>query len=75
MSNLKQKEFDDKYVTGTEIAKSLGISRAAMCQAVSRGVLPNQILINNGQISLFDRTDVAPYIETWKAKRNLSNEK
>lgn len=78
MSANAQHQFDLTYITSTEIAKELDVSRAAMCQAVSRGLLPNPIKVNDGQITLFERANVAPFVEAWKTvlnvKRAIKNE-
>lgn len=66
MRNQDQQQFDSTYVTSTEIARDLSVSRAALCQAVSRGLLPNPITINNGQVTLFNRENVKPYVNAWR---------
>ena len=66
MSNLSQKEFDKKYITSTEIAKSLNVSRASVCNAVSRGLLPEPITLNNGSMTIFVREKVSPFVEAWR---------
>lgn len=79
MSINAQKEFDDVYVTSTEIAKELQVSRVAICQAVGRGFLPEPIKVNDGQITLFNRVKVKPYVDAWKftlsTKRAIKNER
>ena len=65
MSNAAQKTFDDRYITSSEISKVLGISRAAVSQGIGRGLLPNPISINNGQLVIFERDAVKPYLEFW----------
>lgn len=67
MSVNAQEEFDVKYITSTEIAKDLDVSRSAMCQAIARGSLPKPIKVNGDQITLFLRNEVAPYIDAWKS--------
>lgn len=75
MSNSSQKQFDLLYVTSPELAKELKVSRAAMCQAVARGLLPNPIRINDGQITLFLRSEVAPFVDAWKIVLNAKRGK
>ena len=66
MDNSAQEKFDREYVTSTEIVKELDITRAALCNAVSRDLLPNPIKINGGQMTVFERDKVSPYVEAWK---------
>lgn len=61
-----QSEFDGIYVTSTEIRESLGVDRAAILHARRRGLLPNAIVINNGQILLWKRADIARHLDAWK---------
>ncbi len=77
MDNSAQEKFDREYITSTEIVKELDITRAALCNAVSRGLLPNPIKINGGQMTVFERDKVSPYVEAWKTilqvKRAITN--
>ena len=66
MSNNAQEQFDSIYVTSSEIAKSLNITRSAMCQAIARGALPSPIKVNGGQITLYVRKEVEPFLAAWK---------
>ncbi len=78
MSNPSQEEFDKKYITSTEIAKSLNVSRASVCNAVSRGLLPEPITLNNGSMTIFVRENVSPFVEAWRTvldvKRAIKND-
>ena len=78
MSNPSQEEFDKKYITSTEIAKSLNVSRASVCNAVSRGLLPEPITLNNGSMTVFVREKVSPFVEAWRTvldvKRAIKND-
>jgi hypothetical protein len=66
-----QEEFDEKYITSTEICRDLDVTRASLVGARERGALPEPVRINrpNGDphILIWVREDVAPYIERWKA--------
>ncbi len=78
MSNPSQEEFDKTYITSTEIAKSLNVSRASVCNAVGRGLLPDPITLNNGSMTIFVREKVKPFVEAWKTvldvKRAIKND-
>ena len=78
MSNPSQEEFDKKYITSTEIAKSLNVSRASVCNAVSRGLLPEPVTLNNGSMTIFVREKVTPFVEAWgtvlDVKRAIKND-
>lgn len=78
MSNPSQEEFDKNYITSTEIAKSLNVSRASVCNAVSRGLLPEPVTLNNGSMTIFVREKVTPFVEAWRTvldvKRAIKND-
>jgi predicted DNA-binding transcriptional regulator AlpA len=78
MSNPSQEQFDKTYITSTEIAKLLNVSRASVCNAVSRGLLPEPITLNNGSMTIFVREKVKPFVEAWRTvldvKRAIKND-
>lgn len=70
-AHAAQKEFDSKYITSSEIMTDLGISRTAIYHARERGLLPNTIVVNNGQLCLWLRTDIAVQLEAWRVMTKL----
>lgn len=60
-----QEQFDKTYISSSEIAKIVQVSRVAVSNAVVRGLLPDPISINNGTITIFEREKVMPYVNSW----------
>lgn len=65
-NTLAQEQFDDKYISSSEICKLLGISRATLVQARRRGILPEPIVVNTSQLHLWERAQVQAHLESWK---------
>lgn len=61
-----QEEFDQVYITSSEICGAMAITRATLMNARQRGLLPDPININNGQLTLWKRETVQPYLDAWK---------
>lgn len=62
-----QQEFDEVYITSSEICKRLRINRSSIVQARARGVLPDPILVNGGHVSLWKRSEVQTHLAAWEA--------
>lgn len=63
-----QQEFDDTYITSTEIGDILKISRASICAARARNLLPPCITLPGANISLWKRKEVENILVLWKDK-------
>lgn len=61
-----QEEFDKAYITGSEICTTLGICRTSLLQARRSGRLPGAIEVADGQMYVWDRVTVTPYLNAWK---------
>lgn len=61
-----QQEFDETYITSSEIGQELGVCRATLVNARRRGLLPDPIVVNGAQIFIWKRDVVRPYIDAWK---------
>lgn len=61
-----QQEFDEIYITSSEIGQELGVCRATLVSARRRGLLPDPIIVNGAQIFIWKRDVVRPYLDTWK---------
>lgn len=68
MENLSafQKEFDDQYITSTEISEELGVRRATILNARLRGMLPEPIKIKGIRLYIWNRAATQPYIDAWR---------
>lgn len=66
----EQQEFDETYITSSEICESLGIHRVTVLQAVRTDRLPPPIMLRrpNGvpQMMLWKRDGLAPTLAAWK---------
>jgi hypothetical protein len=61
-----QARFDAMYITSTALMQEVGVSRTGMLYARQRGWLPNAIVVNDGQLYIWEREPLQPYIEAWK---------
>lgn len=66
-----QERFDTKYITSTEIASELQVSRTALVNARHRGLLPAPIAVNGSNIYIWEREEVRPYVDAWKLILNV----
>lgn len=68
-ANDAQREFDEKYISSTEIMQSLNVTRPTILSARRTGRLPDPIDIQ-GKIFIWERDKVMPYLEAWKLVLN-----
>jgi len=61
-----QIEFDETYITSTEIGKSLGVKRSTILNARVRGLLPDPIEINGVRTFIWKRRELVPYLDSWR---------
>lgn len=60
----QQRAFDDHYITSSEIAETLGVSRSTVHVARVNGKLPNPIDVQ-GQIYIWERATIRGYLDAW----------
>jgi predicted DNA-binding transcriptional regulator AlpA len=63
--NDAQREFDERYISSTEMMASLGVTRTTILLARRTGKLPDPIDIQ-GKIFIWERDKVTPYLDAWK---------
>lgn len=72
-----QEVFDKTYIASSEICRRLDITRGTIVRARQRGNLPEPIEVNGGQVFLWERRIVEPYISAWstmlRARRGAAN--
>jgi len=68
--SVSQKEFDSYYITATEIAREIGLTRVAVHYGRQRGILPNPIGVGDGLVYIWKRSEIKPYIDAWKFRIN-----
>lgn len=61
-----QEEFDSTYITSSEICEELVITRATIVQGRRRGLLPDPVSVNSGQLLIWKRNTVRPFLDAWK---------
>jgi hypothetical protein len=61
---MTQDEFDKQFVGSAEIARTVGVSIAAVWYARERGALPGAIFVTS-QVCIWDREFIAPSIAKW----------
>lgn len=60
-----QQEFNDKYITSTEIGRMFGVSRSTVMHARKRGMLPDGIVVEGKCSYIWKREDLKPYLDAW----------
>lgn len=63
--NDAQREFDERYITSSEIMQSMGVTRTTILLARRTGKLPEPIDVQ-GKIFIWERAKVQPYLDAWK---------
>lgn len=69
MDKTAQQEFDEMYITSSEITEMLDISRSSLLRARRRGQLPQPIMIGSTErpaVVFWRRIDVAGILQSWK---------
>ena len=66
MSNPAQEKFDSTYITSSALMQEMGVSRTGLLYARRRGLLPGAIVVNDGQLFLWEREPLQKYIDAWK---------
>jgi len=61
-----QRSFDEKYITGPEIMRELNLTRHALHYARHTGKLPHSIVLNEGRLFIWERSQIQPYLDAWK---------
>lgn len=69
--NPAQVEFDQRYITASEIMKDLGITRNSLAYARANRKLPPAIVLNEGTLFVWERQTVQPYLDAWKLSLNV----
>jgi predicted DNA-binding transcriptional regulator AlpA len=64
-----QKEFEATYVSSSEIATRLGVTRVAIIHARAKGHLPDAIMVGE-HLTIWKRKDIEPHIQAWEKKRH-----
>ena len=68
-SHISQIKFDRDYITSSEVMQKLGLSRAALFYARRAGRLPDAIVVNSGQLIIWEREKIKPYIDNMLSRK------
>lgn len=61
-----QKEFEDTYISATQVQQYMGVSRPAIFYRKKNGLLPGEIKIPGVNVSLWKRAEIMPILDAWK---------
>lgn len=64
--NFAQLRFNARYITATEIAEDLGVSRVSVLRAKQRGLLLDPIQVGDNHVCIWERDAVKSSIEAWR---------
>ena len=64
-----QDEFDETYITSSEICRRLNLSRSAVMFRRQNGLLPDSIFANGSRLVLWKRSTIEPFLAAWDAAR------
>jgi predicted DNA-binding transcriptional regulator AlpA len=67
-----QQRFDRTYITSTEICGRIGCRRVSLMQARKRGMLPDEIHVNDGQLVVWERAAIEPWLQAWERRRKMA---
>ena len=65
---IAQDKFDKAYITSTEIAKRLQVTRPAIHFRRNAGLLPGAIRVSDNQLFIWERDNIEPFILKWEAQ-------
>lgn len=66
INKTSQEQFDEKYITGSEIQKLLGVDRSMILNARKRGMLPEGIRVGSTGAYIWERKPVEPFLDAWR---------
>lgn len=63
-----QEHFDRTYITSTQIAVQLNVTRSTVMQMRLTGKLPDPIAVNDSLIYIWERNTAEDYMKRWLTK-------
>lgn len=61
-----QTRFNDTYITASEICSRLHVAKSSIVHARRRGMLPDPVIVADGQFFLWERSTVNRYLDAWE---------
>ncbi len=69
---MTQDEFNEYFITASQVSEEVGVTIAAVNSRVSKGTLPTPIRINGVSGSmLWVRNEIMPFLGVWKSYLEL----
>lgn len=65
-----QERFDAAYITSSEIAKRLNVTRPAIHFRRKANLLPDPISVYGQQLLIWERVEIEPWLVKWEAQLN-----
>ena len=69
---IAQKQFDETYITSSEIAERLSVTRPAIHFRRKAGLLPCAIRVTGNQLFIWERVFIEPYVRKWEEQLKAS---
>lgn len=63
---IAQERFDRTYITSTEIAQRLSVTRPAIHFRRKAGLLPDAITVSGNQLFIWEREPIEPHLRKWE---------
>lgn len=63
---IAQERFDKTYITSSEIAQRLSVTRPAIHFRRKAGLLPNAIAVSENQLFIWEREPIEPHLRKWE---------
>lgn len=63
---VAQQRFDTLYITSSEIAKRLEVTRPAIHFRRKSGDLPDAISVSGGSLTVWERDKIEPFLRKWE---------
>lgn len=74
---IAQDRFDKAYITSSEIAQRLSVTRPAIHFRRKAGLLPNAITVPGNQLFIWERDFIEPHLRKWEeqlqSKKRVGN--
>mgnify|MGYP002737180392 CR=1 FL=1 len=67
---IAQKRFDEMYITSSEIAQRLEVTRPAIHFRRKHGLLPCAISVPGNQLFIWERSFIEPHLRKWEEQLN-----
>lgn len=63
-----QQRFDEHYITSSEIAREMEVSRVSVLRARERGDLPDPVTVGDSVVTIWEREVIRPALNAWKVR-------